>query len=279
MIYIDEKKLTAYVIDEDSKKVTIEVELIPKELACLLCLIKAEGMCVTREFLLDNLWDSIVTDASLNNLVKNIRAKIFSLTGDADVIITAHKKGYRIDINKIAFYYEITAFQPEQVTSRYIIFNHYSTKQVTVLAFLLGVIFILLNISTGRDFDSVQVSKARENTLIQIDKAFITTDFYLKSWRYRFFVYDNKKRLLIRETGFRFSIFDDHFLVHTSIMFDVDYPNAALLANAEKRYNPSVLRKYNIVIEDDRCELYVEGYKALFSRSYDKEKDSCSQFN
>ena len=111
--------------------------LSDKSLQLILCLAKATNQTVSRNGLLNELWqDRVVTDDSLTNLVSITRAQL-KLIGQNDLIKTLPKKGYRL-VGKVEFVSYSSQKQPEQaslsLTSQTL---QLITKRHFVISFLL----------------------------------------------------------------------------------------------------------------------------------------------
>ena len=118
--------------------------LSDKSLQLILCLAKATNQTVSRNGLLNELWqDRVVTDDSLTNLVSITRAQL-KLIGQNDLIKTLPKKGYRL-VGKVEFVSYSSQKQPEQaslsLTSQTL---QLITKRHFVISFLLTCIVATL---------------------------------------------------------------------------------------------------------------------------------------
>ena len=95
------KNLVAGDVEIDTEKDQVfvrgqEVEFTQLEYRILLMLMQNTGQLMTREKILDRIWDAsgnFVEDNTLTVYIKRIREKL----GDADVIRTVKGMGYRID--------------------------------------------------------------------------------------------------------------------------------------------------------------------------------------
>ena len=126
--------------------------LSDKSLQLILCLAKATSQTVSRNELLNEIWqDRVVTDDSLTNLVSITRAQL-KLIGQNDLIKTLPKKGYRL-VGNVEFVSHSSQKQPKQAslslttqTLRLI------TKRHLVISFLLTcIVAALLIVNSDKD--------------------------------------------------------------------------------------------------------------------------------
>ena len=98
------KRLSAGEVEIDTEKDQVfvkgkEVEFTQLEYRILLMLMQNQGQLMTREKILDRIWDAsgnFVEDNTLTVYIKRIREKL----GDADVIRTVKGMGYRVDTDE-----------------------------------------------------------------------------------------------------------------------------------------------------------------------------------
>ncbi|WP_017222937.1 winged helix-turn-helix domain-containing protein [Moritella dasanensis] len=259
MIYIDKEKCNAFICNEHGEK-DRKVEFIKKELELILFLIDVKGECVSREFLLDNLWSNIVSEASLNNLVKTTRAKLSSLIGSSDIVITVHKKGYRVDLKLISISDELAPTIKKKKPNHLLTF-----KLIIVTFFLLSLmVFMIFNLtfSSGRDFKATAKLHNYNNLRVNI---------FLIKWEYSFYAYDEHNHLLVRDVGYRFTVGSHSYLLNTSVDFYSHYPNANIFSIADSQYEPDLIRNYRFL--EDNCILNVNG--RILELSINKEKNKC----
>jgi DNA-binding winged helix-turn-helix (wHTH) protein/Tol biopolymer transport system component len=90
------------ILTEDGEDVTLP----PRALAVLDCLLESPGAVVTKEELIDRVWEStIVTETSLTQAISLLRSALGDDSQEPRFIKTVHRRGYRF-VAPVAFVYE-----------------------------------------------------------------------------------------------------------------------------------------------------------------------------